>query len=104
MPIREAIERRVLVVVVVGLCSLACGGGGANVAACERFVAHFNGLPCNGVRVDESSRVGAPDPICSSHLDDSVDLQPYFACLEEGMRCDGELLRVDVGSCRPPDP
>lgn len=104
VPIRAATEARSLVGLFVLAWSLACGGGGANVAACESFVEHYNGLPCNAVRIDESGRVDAPDPICSSHLDDSVELQPYFACLEAGMRCEEDLLVVDVSACRPQNP
>jgi hypothetical protein len=63
-------------------------GGADNVRACREYRALYNALPC--------VREELPLDFCPEALEVmSCDVDAYYACLRDELRCNGRLL--DVG-------
>lgn len=91
-------SRLLLPLLVTGL--LACTGvfsaTSGNRAACERYVAHMNGLSdCLGLRYEASN-------LCQGVDDAAVDMEPFYDCLVRHSRCDGPSARLELDRCEPP--
>lgn len=85
--------------------TLACGGTGEgvdldggsadNVASCERYVDHMNGLECLDIEYSK-------EDMCSMLDMSPVDMSSYYDCLVENSSCDGEIPKIDTSSCTMP--
>jgi hypothetical protein len=72
-------------------------GGGANTAACVRYVEAFNHAECNTVAL-------AVGELCPAALDLApCDLAPYYDCMAAAVGCRGDLLDLSgQASCALP--
>ena len=77
-------------------CSGAVGGNSANREACERYVAHMNGLtPCLGLSYDA-------DNLCTGVHLTQVDMSGYYDCLTARSSCSANEPVLELDSCVPP--
>ncbi|HHO49379.1 MAG TPA: hypothetical protein ENK18_00545 [Deltaproteobacteria bacterium] len=71
-------------------------GSQTNRVACESYVAHMNTLtPCMGVSYEV-------DNFCAGANASSVDMVPYYRCLQENSSCDGTEPVYNFDDCEPP--
>ena len=80
--------------------ALACSGvvpaTSGNRVACERYVAHMNGLePCLGLRYEASN-------LCQEVDAAPVDMAPFYDCLVAHSRCEGADPKLELDRCEPP--
>lgn len=101
--------RRRLVVGVAIAAGFGCSGAweharlakegllpGDNRRACARWVEHVNGLDaCLKVTYEV-------DNLCAGVDDVPVDLVPWFGCLVDHTRCDGDRSVEEWDACAPP--
>jgi hypothetical protein len=94
---RKVGELEALLATEAGAAEGAAAAPTGNQAACRRYVEAFNGLGCTGnIQFDI-------DEFCPSALDLAPsNMGPYYDCLRENAKCNGELpdLAGQV-NCKP---
>ncbi|MBX2800258.1 MAG: hypothetical protein KTR31_21440 [Myxococcales bacterium] len=85
----------------VVLSATGCGlfedpGNQSNLEACEDYVAYMNTLtPCMGISY-------TADNLCAGVLHTKEDLQPFYSCVRENSKCDGDVPVLDLDGCTMP--
>ncbi|MEL6348770.1 MAG: hypothetical protein AAFV53_37040 [Myxococcota bacterium] len=77
----------------------SASGGGGNVAACKRYIQHFNDLDC----MPDSAELNVDDT-CPDILDQSpVNMASYYDCMVENSTCNGNIPDISgMTNCKMP--